>query len=159
MKRVLALVLLCILSLTACGKSDLKQAEEVVSTTKAVKDIYNEVSALSDVKLTELDAEYVKNYYGIDMSELSEGIFARADDPQLAETIIIIRAADENKLADYKSIIDNVLSQREQEMVNYNLPEQAELVKDARVVTKGNVLYAVVSDKAKDIAEAIESCI
>ena len=108
-------------------------------------------------KLTELDPQYLSNYYGIDTADLDEYVFAQSDTPESsAETIIIIKSADTSKFDSYKTSFENYKKQKSQELTNYNLPDQAKLVDKSKVVEKGNYLYLVISKNADEIIATIE---
>ena len=63
---------------------------------------------MAEGKLTELDPQYLSNYYGIDTTDLDEYVFAQSDTPESsAETIIIIKSEDTSKFEDYKTSFEN----------------------------------------------------
>ena len=112
---------------------------------------------MAEGKLTELDPQYLSNYYGIDTADLDEYVFAQSDTPESsAETIIIIKSADTSKFDSYKTSFENYKKQKSQELTNYNLPDQAKLVDKSKVVEKGNYLYLVISKNADEIIDTIE---
>lgn len=161
MKKLFA-ILVCGLMITVsgCGSNN-KDNENTQSSQnvelKSVKDIYTTVSAMAEGTLTELDPQYLSNYYGIDTADLDEYVFAQSDTPESsAETIIIIKSKDTSKFDDYKTSFENYKKQKSQELTNYNLPDQAKLVDKSKVVEKGNYLYLVISKNADEIIDTIE---
>lgn len=161
MKKLFA-ILVCGLMITVSGCGSNKSDNETTQSSqnvesKSVKDIYASVSAMAEGKLTELDPQYLSNYYGIDTTDLDEYVFAQSDTPESsAETIIIIKSADTSKFNSYKTSFENYKKQKSQELTNYNLPDQAKLVDKSKVVEKGNYLYLVISENANEIIDTIE---
>lgn len=150
-RRISAILLISALALTGCkGGSD-----ESIS----ISTLYDSLSPMAEGTLVAMDDSYISNYYGIDTADLSEYVFAQSDDPKSAETIIMFRCADEEKLKTYKSAVENSLSQREEELANYDLPDEAKLVKNAKVVNKGDFVYLVISDMGKDMNKIIKDSI
>ena len=148
MKKLFA-ILVCGLMITVSGCGSNKSDNETTQSgqnveSKSVKDIYASVSTMAEGKLTELDPQYLSNYYGIDTADSS------------AETIIIIKSADTSKFDSYKTSFENYKKQKSQELTNYNLPDQAKLVDKSKVVEKGNYLYLVISKNADEIIDTIE---
>lgn len=91
---------------------------------------------MAEGKLTELDPQYLSNYYGIDTTDLDEYVFAQSDTPESsAETIIIIKSEDTSKFEDYKTSFENYKSKKSR---TYKLqsPDQAKLVDKSKVVEK-----------------------
>ena len=52
---------------------------------------------MSDDSLVEMNDNYISNYYGIDVADLQDYVFAQSDDPTSAETIIIFKCQDKEK--------------------------------------------------------------
>lgn len=163
MKKIFA-VLVCglMIAVSGCGNSNSASGEgtsnEQAVESKSVKEIYSMVSPMAEGKLSELDDTYVSNYYGIETADLEEYVFAQSDTPESsAETIIILKASDKSKLKDYKTSFDNFREQKSQELTNYNLPEQAKIVDNSKVVEKGNCMYLVISKNADEIIKTIEN--
>ena len=159
MKKLFA-ILVCGLMITVSGCGSNKSDNETTQSSqnvesKSVKDIYASVSTMAEGKLTELDPQYLSNYYGIDTADLDEYVFAQSDTPESsAETII--KSADTSKFDSYKTSFENYKKQKSQELTNYNLPDQAKLVDKSKVVEKGNYLYLVISKNADEIIDTIE---
>ena len=51
------------------------------------------------------------------------------------------------------------MNQKYDELSNYDLPEEAKLVKDAKVHSEGDIVYLVISDNAKDMNKIIKDSI
>lgn len=104
------------ITVSGCGsnKSDNETTQSSQNVeSKSVKDIYASVSTMAEGKLTELDPQYLSNYYGIDTADLDEYVFAQSDTPESsAETIIIIKSADTSKFDSYKTSFENYKSKK-----------------------------------------------
>ncbi len=150
-KRISALLLVSALVLAGCKEKN----EESVS----ISSLYDSISPMAEGTLVVMDDSYISNYYGIDTADLSEYVFAQSDNPKSAETIIMFRCADEEKLKTYSSAVENSLSQREEELANYDLPDEAKLVKNAKVTKKGDFVYLVISDMGSDMSKIIKDSI
>ncbi len=149
--RISAILLISALLLTGCGGSGNESA--------SISTIYDSISPMAEGTLVVMDDSYISNYYGIDTADLSEYVFAQSDDPKSAETIIMFRCADAEKMKAYSSAVENSLNQREEELSNYDLPDEAKLVKNAKVTKKGDLVYLVISDKGGDMTRIIKDSI
>ncbi len=122
MKKLFA-ILVCGLMITVSGCGSNKSDNETTQSSqnvesKSVKDIYASVSTMAEGKLTELDPQYLSNYYGIDTADLDEYVFAQSDTPESsAETIIIIKSADTSKFDSYKTSFENYKKQKMQHFI------------------------------------------
>ena len=80
---------------------------------------------------------------------------AQSDDPTSAAMIIIALPNDGEDISEYEDNIKNILSQKTDEMTNYDQPEQVELLNNAETLFNDKGFYVVVSDNASAIAETI----
>ncbi len=121
--------------------------------------VYSGIAPMAGDTLVEMNDNYISNYYGIDVADLQNYVFAQSDDPTSAETIIIFKCQDKEKRNSYKTAIENAVNQKYDELSNYNQPEEAKLVKASKINTKGDVVYLVISDNAKDMNKIIKDSI
>ncbi|MGN1319399.1 MAG: DUF4358 domain-containing protein [Lachnospirales bacterium] len=159
MKKLLFAILTAGVLLTGCGSDTKEEMKQFTSESanESAENLYTALSALSTTNFTKLDDTMIENYYGISVSDLSDYVFAQADDPTSAEMIIIVRGNANSDLTVYKENIENVISQKTDEMTNYNEPEQVELLENAKVRVETNAMYVVVGDNADMMAETIEN--
>lgn len=122
-------------------------------SAKSVSEIYQQVSG-SLPSMVKVDADYMSNYYGIDAGSLSEYVFAIAEDPTKADTVIIIHAKDSAAAQTVAAQLDQVKQQKAQELENYN-PEQYQVVVNSAVKTAGDYAYLVMSGNAAGISSVI----
>lgn len=160
-----AAVLLGALALSACGGTKEVTAvatvasEPAVDETKAeasgmpVSEIYEKIASVLP-EMVKVDTEYMSNYYGIEAEDLDEYVFAIAEDPTRADTVIILHAKDEKTAKAVAAQLEVVKQQKAQELENYN-PEQYKIVSDSSVETIGTYAYLVISEHEKDIWDVI----
>ncbi|MCR5404715.1 MAG: DUF4358 domain-containing protein [Butyrivibrio sp.] len=119
--------------------------------------IYEKIKSSYELpEMYEADDEWLMNYYGIDAAKLSDYVFAEADEVH-ADRVIILTVADEKDLSDVEKKLNAVLEQMNSpEMLDY-LPDQADIIKAARINKNANTLYLVISPDAKGIEEIIEN--
>ena len=158
MKKLLFAIIITGLILTGCGSGNNDEMQQITDemSNVTINEVYDTISALSSEKMVVLDDSLIENYYGINASDFSEYVFAQAESPMSAETIIIAKAKDGIDISTYKNNIDNVIEQKTDEMNNYNLPEQAELLSKAEKKFNNNSLYVIISKEAPVMAETIE---
>ena len=123
------------------------------ASAKSVSEIYQQVSG-SLPSMVKVDADYMSNYYGIDAGSLSEYVFAIAEDPTKADTVISIHAKDSAAAQTVAAQLDQVKQQKAQELENYN-PEQYQVVVNSAVKTAGDYAYLVMSGNAAGISSVI----
>lgn len=146
--------------MVAAGAALMLSACSGANTTNIdVKTVYSGIAPMSGDALVEMKDNYIMNYYGIDVSNLQQYVFAQSEDPKSAETIIVFKCEDKTKRAEYKADVENALNQKYEELSNYNLPDEAKLVKEAEVNSKGDIVYLVISDNAKDMNKIIKDSI
>lgn len=121
--------------------------------------IYSGIAPMADGTIVEMNDNYISNYYGIDVADLSQYVFAQSDDPTSAETIIIFMCDDKDKRKTYTEAVNNALEQKYDELSNYGLPDEAKLVKDAKVKTSGNLVYLIISDNADSMNKIVKDFI
>lgn len=103
-----------------------------------------------------MDADFILNYYGIDVSTLEEYVFSMSEDAAQAETVIIIKVENTDDLEAITDCLQTLIDDKKMEMENY-LPEQFAIVEKSRVQTKDNYIWLVISDNADAVTDIIES--
>ena len=153
MKRLISILLTLAMIFTAgCSGSEDKFNTEGFDAGK----FYDSVSSMTSDQLAVLDDTYISNYYGIDIADLDSYVFAQSEDPNSAETIILFKCGDEAKRGEYIKAVQNAVSQKADELKNYNQPEQAKLVEDCKMGQANDLVYVIISSSADDIYEALE---
>lgn len=143
-------VALTVFAFSGCGNS---------TANIDVNTVYSGISPMAEGTLVAMKDNYISNYYGIDVADFDQYVFAQSEDPKSAETIIVFKCSDKAKRAEYKKAVENAMNQKYDELSNYDLPEEAKLVKDAKVHSEGDIVYLVISDNAKDMNKIIKDSI
>ena len=153
MKKIVKIIAaaLAVCALAGCGSNNNENVD--------IDTIYNGISPMAEGTLVEMNDNYISNYYGIDVADLSQYVFAQSDDPTSAETIIIFMCDDSEKRKTYVEAVKNALDQKFDELTNYDLPDEAKLVKDAKVKTSGNLVYLIISDNADSMNKIVKDSI
>ncbi len=158
MKKFLLALVMAGIMLTGCGSDNKEEMANVAESMEniSVNDIYDIISALSTEKMVKIDDNLIENYYGINVEDFSEYVFAQAESPTSAETIIIAKGKDGVDISSYEENINNVIAQKKDEMTNYNLPDQVKIIEKTEKEFNDNFFYVVISDKSEIMAETIE---
>ncbi len=130
-----------------------EEEEEFVRLTPS--EIYGNIK--SDVTLNapmELEAGFIMNLFGIDVSTLDSYMITISESSTSAETIVLLDAKEGADMDALAMAVQNYIDNKGYEMENY-LPDQYTLVKNAKVTTEGDFIYAVISENQ----EAIENII
>lgn len=154
MKKMIKLfaIVMAVCSLAGCNNNG-NDSNISVST------VYSGISPMAESNLVEMNDNYISNYYGIDVADLQEYVFAQSDDPKSAETIIIFKCQDGEKRKLYIEAVENALNQKYDELTNYDLPDEAKLVKQSKIMKSNDLVYLVISDKSKEMNKIIKDSI
>ncbi|SDZ95986.1 Tetratricopeptide repeat-containing protein [Oribacterium sp. KHPX15] len=116
--------------------------------------IYRQVLGLLSCGMISVDANYIKNYYGIDASQLEGYVFAMSEDVTHVDTVAILKAKDASSVAALAGQLSAVQQQKAQELQDY-LPDQYQIVAASSVKTYGNYVYLVMAPNAAAIERTI----
>ncbi len=176
---ITTLLLAAALSVCACGKSSDEKEPKKESSSKTEtqskdtgsKDTENKKSYESLAKLYEdleknvefeqtfeAPEEYVENAFGITSDMYEDSVIYIADSELSACTVAILKTTDKDNMETLIELLKTYKTSKEDELEDY-LPEQYDLVKDSKVVTKGEYVYLVISDKASEITKFIEAAL
>lgn len=152
MKRVIRLLIaaMAVCMLAGCGSD---------GSNINISTVYSGIAPMAESTLVEMNDNYISNYYGIDVSDLQEYVFAQSEDPKSAETIIIFKCQDKEKRSAYIKAVENSLELKYDELSNYDLPEEAKLVKGSKIKTSGDLVYLVISNNSDDMNKIIKDSI
>lgn len=153
MGRKLLGLLLAAALLTGCGAGTGNggpSPEEIYRTVQ-------ETAALP--ALVEMDEGFIRDYYGIEPEKLDGYVFALAEDPLSAETVIIMRARDPGDVESLRTAAASIGERKAAEMRSYEIPEQYQLAAASQVRAKGNYVYLVISQSAEAVEEVIRAAL
>lgn len=165
----MACAMVAMLLLSSCGKQEMVvvdevvpaktasvQATPIVEEAKSVKEIYAEIQEKVELYSPMVfDDEFLMNYYGIDASLLEEYVFSMSEDATSAETIVVMKAKQQEDVEMLSELMQVVVEEKKNEMENY-LPEQFAIVEKAEVKIQGSYLWLVISENEQSIKKMIE---
>lgn len=154
MKKIIKLFVIAVSVCTFAGCNGSNNSSNI-----SVSTVYSGISPMAEGTLVEMNDNYISNYYGIDVADLQEYVFAQSDDPKSAETIIIFKCQDGEKRKLYVQAVENALNQKYDELTNYDLPDEAKLVKQSKIKKSDDLVYLVISDKSKEMNKIIKDSI
>lgn len=161
--RILAVLmaLLCVGTLAGCAGKTEPADTPAVSAADAprLEDVYGQILDLKVLpEMYVLGDDYVQSYYGIPAEAISDRIFAVADDPMMADTLIIVHVSAAGDAAAIEEGFRTINMQRLQEMESYN-PEQYQRAEKAVIKTSGSYVCYIISDDNDAIVKLIENSI
>lgn len=127
-------------------------AEGTASLDEIYSQITQQVSLNSPMTVP---AEFIANYFGIDVSAAEDYLFVMSEMATSAETIVIVKAGGADKQALTDSL-QAVIDQKAAEMENY-LPDQYDIVSRSAVQQTGDYVWLVISENADAIRTIIEA--
>ena len=132
------------------------ETEATAAGAASLSDIYSQIE--QQVSLNSpmtVPADFIANYFGIDVSAAEDYLFVMSEMATSAETIVIVKAggADKQALADS---LQMVINQKAAEMENY-LPDQYDIVSRSTVHQTGDYVWMVISENAGAIESIIEA--
>lgn len=139
MKKTIALILFCLLALTACGGTQLAAIPDVET-------LYGEVTAnLVTSELMEITEAEIYDYFGIDAADCEA--FRIWISPVIisVDEIVICKAVDAAAATRVETAMKNHLEAQANSMKNY-LPEQYEKLKNYDIRTRDNYVCYVIAD-------------
>ncbi|MCM1118226.1 MAG: DUF4358 domain-containing protein [bacterium] len=132
-------------------------AEKAVPTAKSINELYQEIEQSVSLNSPQcMDADFILNYYGIDVTSLEEYVFSISEDAASAETVVIMKVKDSGDLEEYAECLQTVVDDKKSEMQDY-IPEQFAIVDKSRVKTRDSYIWLVISENADEITNVIES--
>lgn len=136
--------------------SNSNQQDSLDQTAAPISGIYDQICQKVElVSPMQPTADFIYNYYGIATDSLDDYVFSLSEESISAETIIIIRCADDATRAAAKSSLEVLREDKLMELQDY-LPDQYTLVERASVVEKGDYVYLVISENDSAIIAIIE---
>lgn len=143
---------------------EIKQAEDTGSEVQqeasgeglmSVDAMLNELAPkLGLTASSKLDMEKIAYYYEVEESDLEEcgGVIG---DVALADELVIMKAADESKVAAIEAGAQKRLASQKKSFQDY-IPEQFKRLDDAQVVVNGRYVLYVCADDTQSIVDAFK---
>ena len=147
------LTLLLAMVVTGCSNDKEAPIEPKLSAKEMADQMVKEVEQPAQM---ELSAQEVKDIYNIDPEKLEEYAIRVPMMNVKTNEIAIIKVKDAEYVAEVeaaaKQRAENVMKQFEQ-----YLPDQYENAKNYKLITKGNYVLLVISDKADELVKVYDS--
>jgi len=148
----LAFFMIVILAVVA-GCSGVPGVE--ISPAQAAQTILEKGGFSDTSALRELPEYLVPNYYQIDDTVIEHSIIVDGSGASARE-IAVLRISDINGISKAREILEGRVRALEREFENYQ-PGEMEKIKNAVIITRGNMAYLVVTDEPQKAKDAIES--
>lgn len=127
-----------LLMLFASGSS--KPFEEVAKPVRA---------SLDTTVLAEQDASGLKRNFGLNASDYSGVMYYSAESSISAEEVLLIKVKREDQIQQVLDAVGDRIETRKRDFEGY-LPEELQLLEDARQSVRGTYIFYVSSSKADD---------
>lgn len=153
MKRliVILLVVAAVLSLTACGGEKEKPFEPDLDA------LYEKILAETGTQDMDIQSEkHISKVIGVDSADYTKAVIALCGDSVLADEIWLVQAVDAAAAERVLAVAKDRLEYRAGDFENY-LPDQYEIVKQAKVLQRGNVIAVFVSPEAEQMKSIFEA--
>lgn len=151
MKRIAAylLVLLCLLSLAACGKD----APAKTPTVTDMNQMYEKIQqAVTMPEMLKLDASMMLDYCGIRQEDVKQAVVAICADSLRTDEIWLLEAVDADTAQRLVELANKRLTKKGEESITYS-PEQYAVVEKAQLVQMGNYIALLVSPDSVAMAD------
>lgn len=162
MKRYLSLLLALILLLPGCGKkppeedsTTAQDAQTIARVMLAFLDENQEADALTWYREPDDVDSYAKDCYGLEDTNLLDGAVARMEGARAFELAVL--QTDEKDVETVTQALQEYLPDRKGDFAGY-FPDQAELVDNALVLTKGGWAALSICQDQEAAQFAFESC-
>ncbi|MEG0450297.1 MAG: DUF4358 domain-containing protein [Lysinibacillus sp.] len=164
MKKMMLIMLTMVLAMVVSACSGEKPSKEVnkaemnkIEASKTAKEMVDQmVTEVEQPAFMELSADEMKDLYNIDSEKLEE--FSVRTPMMMVKTneIAIFKVKDAKDVAEVEAAAkvraENVMKTFEQ-----YLPDQYENAKNHKIITKGNYVLLVISDKADELIKIYDS--
>lgn len=158
--RMLAAMLMAFCLFAGCAGGEQTadnggQEQNQTISARGLNEIYDDILNLGILpEMYILEDAYIEGYYGIAPEDISEKVFAIADDSLLADTVIMLRVSESGDAAAIAERFRTVNNQRLAEMESYN-PTQYERASKAVIEVDGNCVYYIITDDNAAVTELL----
>lgn len=149
MKKMLCLILVLLLGLTACGAKE----KAPVDLQKVYDSLVPQMQ-----EMMPLDETLMLNFCGIDSADCQQAIAAICADSMSADEVWLIQAKDKAALEKLTKLAETRLAAKAEECESY-APDQYAIVKKAEVITKDLYLIVLVGPEAAAMKTTVESAL
>lgn len=158
MKKIIALVLACMLLLCACttqpGQTTAPATQPDQTTAPMVLDleaIFAQMATATQEEMAAIKPERLLDLYGIDQADCLEVYVYSYNSGMMAAEVWLIRAASPEAQAKLKTLAENRLEYLDEESASYS-PEMNKVVKKAQIICRGEYLAMICSVEVEALA-------
>lgn len=152
MKKIAALLLT---GMIAAGCSP-EQTADAPKEEPSCADIYAACIEGTDfADMTELDSDYIYNYYGIDTQNTEDYAAGESTDVMKTDVLIILKEDDDDERAQLKELLETFKERKCEELITYN-PGEYDKAQNGAVGETGSYVYAVMCENSDDAVNIIE---
>ncbi|WP_342600633.1 DUF4358 domain-containing protein [Psychrobacillus sp. FSL H8-0483] len=154
MKKIMVLMLMLVLCVvvTACSNDESAAVEAKLSAKEMTDQMVKEVEQPSQI---ELAPEEVKGLYNIDPEKLEDYSIRIPMMNVKTNEIAILKVKDAKDVPDVELGVKERAESVKKQFEHY-LPDQYENAKNYKLVTKGNYVLLVISDKADELVKVYD---
>lgn len=155
MRKIISFMLIGIMTLALVGCSGSNTAKEEVKDVP-VMEVMTAVEKEVEFAANEntQDANILKEQYYIDSNDVEEFVIKRPLMNVHASEVAIIKAKDEDSVSKVKAGVEKRHEDLDKQWEQY-LPDQHQLVKDAKIETIGNYVIFIVDAQGEKIEQVI----
>ena len=152
-KRMLVLLVTAIVGMVMTACSGDKPVESKLSAKEMTDQMVKEVEQPAQI---ELPAEQVKDFYNIDSEKLEDYSIRIPMMNVKTNEIAILKVKDAKDVPEVELAVKQRAENVKKQFETY-LPDQYENAKNYKLVTKGNYVLLVISDKAEELVKVYDS--
>ncbi len=149
MKKMISLVLIFALALTACGKGSEKNID--------LQSVYNSLEERMPEMLV-LDETLQLNLLGVNSADCQQAITAICDDSMRVDEIWLIQAKDSAALEKLTALAETRVAAQAEVCESYS-PDQYAIVKKAELVTDGLYLALLIGPEASAMKQTVTAAL
>lgn len=112
-------------------------------------------ACIDENEMTDVSTRGLQRYYGLNSADYEGTIMYISSNGMSAEEMLLIKVKSEDQLGEVEEVIRKRLGSRYQDFENY-APQQAELLKRAQLIVRGNYIFLSVSEKALELAKVFK---
>lgn len=151
MKRIASLILVALMTITlsGCGKT----TDKNVAVNDVIVAVEEKVEFPASENYTDM-ARFEQEYY-VNGADIEEFVVKKPKINVSASEVAIIKVKEAGKVEDVKASVEKHVKDLETQWEHY-LPDQLELVKNAKINTFGNYVVLIISPDAEQVENIIQ---
>ena len=147
--RISAVILVMTMLLQFFGCSG---GGETLSDPEEMYSFISENAAFPSME--DVDAEAVRDIYGIDLDKISRYVLRISEDKSIADEVAIFETADPEYLSTLDRLLSSRLNMAARAARDYS-PEQYEIILKAEVVSRGRYVFFIVNSESASLTRSL----